>query len=347
MKNNLNEELNRLRYLLGYNPGQLMTESQVKGTYLSEQENDSSENTEPSPEPQVFDKFGNRPNFKFEEKPKLYEIIPSKPQSATRLYVAVIDNKIYPVNGLTGKIFTDMQIGGWKGQAEAYAAKNEKSPIIKMGNEFVRDRNNGNMPKGYFTWTSPPTWDGYAFIFNDENVPTLIGLIGNGPEVMAGVITKPYEPKTPPPPQTIPEPITLNLKNSFYYDCPNKPGCGTRGGTNQDPLTSRDAYKQIDIFADKINKYYTDKKPIYVLGFASLEGSNQHNLELSQFRANFVANRIQNRITNPNIRIIPMGMGETNVFQSGNTESDYIENRRIIVTLDPSSTTPYVFTFKK
>jgi hypothetical protein len=36
MKNNLNEELNRLKFLLGYKPGQLMTESQVKRTYLNE-----------------------------------------------------------------------------------------------------------------------------------------------------------------------------------------------------------------------------------------------------------------------------------------------------------------------
>jgi hypothetical protein len=52
MKNNLNEELNRLKFLLGYKPGQLMTESQVKETYLSEQSRGFRRTPEPTNTPQ-------------------------------------------------------------------------------------------------------------------------------------------------------------------------------------------------------------------------------------------------------------------------------------------------------
>jgi hypothetical protein len=51
MNNNLNEELNRLKYLLGYKPGQLMTESQVKETYLSEQSRGFRRTPEPTNTP--------------------------------------------------------------------------------------------------------------------------------------------------------------------------------------------------------------------------------------------------------------------------------------------------------
>ncbi len=89
------------------------------------------------------------------------------------------------------------------------------------------------------------------------------------------------------------------------------------------------------------------KEPIYVLGFASEEGEVNHNLELSQKRAEYVANLLRTKIINKNIKIIAQGKGETNRFKSGTSQEAYTENRRIIVTLDPNSNEPYIFKFNQ
>jgi len=156
-----------------------------------------------------------------------------------------------------------------------------------------------------------------------------------------------FEITTPPPPPIVPEELKLDLKDVFFYDCPGKVGCGKKGGSNTDPLRDKAVYKKISDFAEIINTYYKDSKPIYVLGFASVEGDIQHNLELSQNRANFVSDLIKQKIKNPKIKIIPIGKGETSFFKSGSTEQDYIPNRRVIVTTDENSREPFIFSFKK
>jgi hypothetical protein len=147
---------------------------------------------------------------------------------------------------------------------------------------------------------------------------------------------------------TTPPELKLDLKDMFHYDCPGMAGCGSKGGgSNSDPLRDPKNVQKIINFGNVLNQKYTEGKPIYVLGFASEEGDVNHNLELSQKRADYVANLLRSKITNKNIKIIPQGKGETTRFKSGTDETSYKENRRIIVTLDPNSNEPYVFKMKQ
>jgi hypothetical protein len=285
---------------------------------------------------------------------KIYRIDPSVTGGATTLYVAVKDGKIYFYDRFSGKV--KQQIGGWANQEEAYAAQSRGDAIYEAGFNYVYKSNSNNSTLNYFA-NRMAGFSGYAFIFNEKGEPTLIGLVSTKRKKneVSLVMSKPgnevkLEPTTSKTPTStfttktnVPQNLTLDLQDAFFYDCPNMPGCNSQGGSNQRPLIDNNAYKKIEDFGSILNEYYKDNTPIYVLGFASAEGNAQHNLRLSQNRANFVASLIRTKITNPNIRIIPVGRGATSAFDSTNLPP----NRRIVVTLDQNSTTPHVFKFSK
>jgi hypothetical protein len=284
---------------------------------------------------------------------KIYRIDPSVAGPAT-LYVAVKDGKIYFYDRYSGKV--KQQIGGWANQEEAYAAQSRGDAIYEAGFNYVYKSNGNNSPLNYFA-NRMAGFSGYAFIFNENGEPTLVGLVSTKRKKNEAslVMSKPgsevkLEPTTSKTPTStvttktnVPQNLTLDLQDAFFYDCPNMPGCNSQGGSNQRPLIDNSAYKKIEDFGSILNEYYKDNTPVYVLGFASAEGNAQHNLRLSQNRADFVASLIRTKITNPNIRIIPVGKGATRAFDSSNLPP----NRRIVVTLDQNSTTPHVFKFSK
>lgn len=287
---------------------------------------------------------------------KIYRIDPSV-AGPTTLFVAVKDGKIYFYDRFSEKV--KQQIGGWANEEEAYAAQSRGDAIYEAGFNYVYKSNGNNSTLNYFA-NRMDGFSGYAFIFDKKGKPTLVGLVSTKrkknekneePFVMAKtgneVKLEPTKSKTPIPTITtktnVPQTLTLDLQDAFFYDCPNMPGCNSQGGSNQRPLIDNSAYKKIEDFGSILNEYYKDNTPIYVLGFASAEGNAQHNLRLSQNRADFVASLIRTKITNPNIRIIPVGKGATRAFDSSNLPP----NRRIVVTLDQNSTTPHVFKFSK
>lgn len=287
---------------------------------------------------------------------KIYRIDPAVAGGATTLYVAVKDGKIYFYDRYEGKV--KQQIGGWANQEEAYAAQSRGDAIYEAGFNYVYKSNGNNSTLNYFA-NRLAGFSGYAFIFNERGEPTLIGLVSTKRKKneVSLVMSKPgnevkLEPKTSKtstPTSTVttktnvPQNLSLDLQDAFFYDCPNMPGCNSQGGSNQRPLIDNSAYKKIEDFGSILNEYYKDNAPIYVLGFASAEGNAQHNLRLSQNRADFVASLIRTKITNPNIRIIPVGKGATRAFDPTNLPP----NRRIVITLDQNSTTPHVFKFSK
>jgi outer membrane protein OmpA-like peptidoglycan-associated protein len=67
---------------------------------------------------------------------------------------------------------------------------------------------------------------------------------------------------------------------------------------------------------------------VVLYGYASHEGTESHNQELSQWRANEVRSRILARGV-PSERVIALGKGETNQIVNGSTEADLSPNRRV------------------
>lgn len=73
---------------------------------------------------------------------------------------------------------------------------------------------------------------------------------------------------------------------------------------------------------------------VYVRGYTSAEGADDMNFELSQRRAQVVANELVGAGIDPR-RIDARGMGESNPIASNDTESGRIQNRRVEINIVP------------
>ena len=72
-----------------------------------------------------------------------------------------------------------------------------------------------------------------------------------------------------------------------------------------------------------------------VMGYASSEGSDKSNFELSERRAKIVANQLISFNVSPH-RIFPLGMGESNPIAPNDTESGRQRNRRVEIKIVPN-----------
>jgi outer membrane protein OmpA-like peptidoglycan-associated protein len=88
--------------------------------------------------------------------------------------------------------------------------------------------------------------------------------------------------------------------------------------------------EELDQLGDILVKRPQDHVVLY--GYASQEGTAEHNLELSQWRANEAQARIVARGV-PKSRVIAIGKGETNQLVNGSTEADLSPNRRVEIRI--------------
>lgn len=77
-----------------------------------------------------------------------------------------------------------------------------------------------------------------------------------------------------------------------------------------------------------------DKTAIHVVGFTDSTGSAQHNLQLSQARAQSVAQFLEGRGVNSQ-RVLTWGRGETQPVASNATDQGRAENRRVAIVIKP------------
>jgi hypothetical protein len=151
---------------------------------------------------------------------------------------------------------------------------------------------------------------------------------------------------------------TLDLKDSFFYDCPNMIGCGKQNGSNEQPLTDEKELKRIKgmgrLLASLKDFPIIFKTNFYLIGYASSENDQkaivqggltryQHNLQLSEERAQFVAdNLIESFEANggETLNIQVEGKGPTDKFAKGNDNESLKQNRRVMLTNNPNSLTP-------
>jgi outer membrane protein OmpA-like peptidoglycan-associated protein len=85
---------------------------------------------------------------------------------------------------------------------------------------------------------------------------------------------------------------------------------------------------------DQLGDILLQRPQDYVIlyGYASHEGTEAHNQELSQWRANEVRARIMARGV-PESRVIAVGRGEANQVVNGSTEADLSPNRRVEIRI--------------
>lgn len=131
--------------------------------------------------------------------------------------------------------------------------------------------------------------------------------------------TKPAPPPpppapTPPPPTPAPAPAPPNYNFSniqFEFDS---------------SILRTDAYPILDKAAVEMKK---DPSAVFVLnGYASAEGTPEHNMTLSQDRANSVKAYLVNSGI-PAANITAKGFGTTNPVADNNTEAGRVVNRRV------------------
>lgn len=113
--------------------------------------------------------------------------------------------------------------------------------------------------------------------------------------------------------------IVLNMRNDILFD------------VNSADVSSR-ADNTLGAVADVLRHY--DKTLINVNGYTDTTGSEQHNLDLSQRRAEHVADILVNNGINPQ-RISPRGFGETDLkVRTGNNVNEP-RNRRVEIRIVP------------
>ncbi len=113
--------------------------------------------------------------------------------------------------------------------------------------------------------------------------------------------------------------IVLNLRSDILFR------------RNSDQI-SPEAAATIAAVAEVLRRY--DRTLIEVNGYTDTSGTADHNLKLSQARAEAVANVLVNEGINP-ARISPRGFGETNLrFPTGDAVSD-ARNRRVEIRILP------------
>jgi len=384
MKKTLNEELNRMKHLFGIKGGELMSESKISKTYLSEQNQKEIKKDfevyiiKPSVKnyPNIpvavkggkifaVSKVGDDYTLTYEigfsnaedlinEKNKTLVFKRDKQTKKRKLFVQLSKaNQIYN-NGI--KYVTEILStkSPQKGQLIDETGKLSNQNLFNQVTNYLANRKDLQNSYG-IGFALEIHAEGSMYEGKTSFIPHIFGMgisktYRNSETLKTGLVSvQPDQPQTTTTTTipVVPRPFQLELQNAFFYDCPNMEGCGSKGGTNESPLRNENDENKIIEFGKNINKYYKEDKPIYVLGFASVDGETQHNLELSQNRADYVANLIKSQISNPKIKIIALGKGETDVFQKGNKESDYIENRKIIITKDPNSTEPIVFNLQR
>ncbi|MBW1825194.1 MAG: OmpA family protein, partial [Deltaproteobacteria bacterium] len=89
---------------------------------------------------------------------------------------------------------------------------------------------------------------------------------------------------------------------------------------------------EIDRVAQILNKY--PDFTIKVVGYTDSTGSDSHNLQLSELRANAVKNALVVKgVTNS--RITTIGMGKSNPVADNNTPEGRQLNRRVAIVIEP------------
>jgi outer membrane protein OmpA-like peptidoglycan-associated protein len=89
---------------------------------------------------------------------------------------------------------------------------------------------------------------------------------------------------------------------------------------------------EIDRVAQILNRY--PDTTIKVVGYTDSTGSETHNQQLSELRANAVKNALVIKGVNA-ARVTTMGMGESNPIADNSTEAGRQLNRRVNVVIEP------------
>ena len=95
---------------------------------------------------------------------------------------------------------------------------------------------------------------------------------------------------------------------------------------------SQNAQSIFNKIANVLKDY--EKTAIHVVGHTDSTGSEQHNLELSQKRAQSVAGFLTGRGVDSQ-RVLTWGRGESEPIASNNTEAGRAENRRVDIVIKP------------
>lgn len=115
--------------------------------------------------------------------------------------------------------------------------------------------------------------------------------------------------------------IVLNMRNDILFDVDSA-------------QVSNRAYNTINAVADVLRHY--DKTLINVNGYTDTTGSDQHNLDLSQRRAEHVADILVDGGVNPR-RISPRGFGETHLKIRTGDNVNEPRNRRVEIRIVPNT----------
>ncbi|ROO29049.1 flagellar motor protein MotB [Salinisphaera orenii MK-B5] len=95
---------------------------------------------------------------------------------------------------------------------------------------------------------------------------------------------------------------------------------------------SQNAQSTFNKIANVLKDY--EKTAIHVVGHTDSTGSEQHNLELSQKRAQSVAGFLTGRGVDSQ-RVLTWGRGESEPIASNDTEAGRAENRRVDIVIKP------------
>lgn len=103
--------------------------------------------------------------------------------------------------------------------------------------------------------------------------------------------------------------------------------------TNSSDIASN-FYNPLNQVANSLKQY--DQTAIQVVGFTDNKGARQHNMDLSQSRAQNVANYIVSQGVGGN-RVTTRGVGPDQPVASNGTEEGRQQNRRVEISLQPTA----------
>lgn len=96
-------------------------------------------------------------------------------------------------------------------------------------------------------------------------------------------------------------------------------------------LASKDILNQI---INALDGNIDSIKQIKVIGHTDSKGTNLYNQQLSEQRAQMVSNYIQEKIPGLYTRLISLGMGESELIDTANSESAHALNRRVVFQIE-------------
>lgn len=96
-------------------------------------------------------------------------------------------------------------------------------------------------------------------------------------------------------------------------------------------LASKDTLNQI---INALNGNSDSIEQIKVIGHTDSKGTNLYNQHLSERRARTVSNYIQEKIPSLYARLISLGMGESELIDTANSESAHALNRRVVFQIE-------------